>query len=219
MRKLIPIFALAAAIPACTFDGTGADADAASALRANLVRRAFLDLGTDSRVGVTARSSTDGSPMPEVQPTVTGGRAVLRATDDGFVIVEDLDVKLADVTVPPCAPGGQPIHLTDLALRLGTQVDADGNWSADGMSVTGDGNGDLLLDWSWVLADGTIYPLATQKLSHAPFSLSVRQDDAGQLDAAVWMKQDGDLRTIADQVTLSDLSMAVVAVRPGVSTR
>ena len=217
MRKLFPILVLAAAIPACTFDGSGADADTASPLRANLVRRAFLDLGDDSRVGVTART-IDGMPMPDVQPTVTGGKAVLRATDDGFVIVEDLDVRLADVTVP-CAGGGKPVHLTDLALRLGTQIDADGDWGADGMTVTGDGTGDLLLDWSWVLDDGTIYPLATQKLSRAPFSLHVQQDDAGQLTAAVWMKQDGDLRTIADQVTLSNLSMAVIATRPGLSTR
>lgn len=217
MRKLFPILALAAAIPACTFDAGGADADVANPLRANLARRAFLDLGNDSRVGVTA-TDPSGQPLPDVQPTVTGGRAVLRATDDGFVIVEDLDVKLADVTVQ-CEPGAKPIHLTDLALRLGTQVDADGDWSPDGMTVAGEGSGDLLLDWSWLLDDGTIYPLATQKLSHAPFSLQIGQDDHGQLTAAVWMKQDGDLRTIADQVTLSDLSMAVVAVRPGLSTR
>ena len=215
MRKLIPVLALAAAIPACTFDGSGSDPR--DPLRENLTHRAFLDLGASSRIGVTA-TGPDGQLMPEVAPAVTGGRAVLRATPDGVVIVEDLDVRLADVTVP-CANGGRPVHLTDLALRLGTQVDADGNWSADGMSVAGDGTGDLLLDWSWVLDDGTIYPLATEKLSRAPFSLHIAQDDAGQLTAAVWMKQDGDLRTIADQVTLSNLSMAVVAVRPGLSTR
>jgi hypothetical protein len=157
--------------------------------------------------------------MPAVTPVVTGGDAVLRSTDDGFVVVEKLRIKLADIEVPPGTFGNKPLKLTDVALRLGTQIDVDGDWAPSGVSVTGTGTGDLLLDWSLVLEDGTPYPLATQKLTEAPFDVSVGVDDYGRLVAAVWMSAGGKLRTFEDTVTLSDLSLAVVAARPGVSSR
>ena len=208
MQKIVATLALAAAVPACAYDASGVDPDA-TPVRTALGKRAFLDLGTDSHVGVTAKDPS-GNVMQGVAPQVTGGRAVLRSTEDGFLIVEDLDVALADVTVPPMT-FGQPIHLTDVRLRLGTQIDEDGDWASSGMYVTGSGKADLLLDWSWVLDDGTIYPLATQKLSGALFETAVREDDAGALHADVWMTQPGTVKTIADAVTLSDLSLAVVA--------
>jgi hypothetical protein len=211
MRNLLSILALAVAIPACSYDTGGADPNA-TPLRSELGHRAFLDLARDSRIGVTA-TGPDGARMPDVNPTVTGGRAVLRSTEDGFLIVEDLDVKLADVTVPAGTFGDKPVKLTDLVLRLGTQIDIDGDWAPTGMSVSGEGTGDLLLDWSWILDDGTIYPLATQKLKSAPFQVQVREDAAGGLSAAVWMVQPGELRKFADRVTISDLSLAVVAAR------
>jgi hypothetical protein len=212
MRTLLLTATLAAAtIPACAYDGAGVDPNA-TPIRDTLGKRAFLDLGrADSHIGVTA-IGPDGQVMPNVAPTVTGGRAVLRSTSDGFLIVEDLDVKLADADVPADA-FGKVIHLTDLQLRLGTQIDVDGDWSPDGMSVGGEGTADLLLDWSWRLDDGTIYPLATQKLQNAQFDTSVREDAAGGLNAAVWMTKPGELRNFADRVTLRDLSMAIVAAR------
>jgi hypothetical protein len=218
MRNLLSILALAATIPACTFDAGGADADSVTPLRATLGHRAFLDLAGDSRVGVTA-TGPDGASMPDVTPTVTGGRAVLRSTEDGFVVVEYMNVKLADVEVPAGTFGARPITLTDLSLRLGTQVDIDGDWAPSGLSVTGAGTGDVLLDWSMLLEDGSHYQLATQKLAHAPFDVAVSVDDYGRLTATAWMSADGKLRTFADRVTLSDLSLAVVAERPGVSSR
>jgi hypothetical protein len=211
MRTILLTTVLAAAtLPACAYDSAGVDPND-TPIRSTLSKRAFLDLGSDSHIGVTA-IGPDGQVMPNVAPQVTGGRAVLRSTDDGFLIVEDLDAKLADVDVPADA-FGKVIHLTDLQLRLGTQIDVDGDWDADGMYVTGEGQADLLLDWSWRLDDGTIYPLATQKLQNAQFDTSVREDAAGGLTAAVWMTKPGELRNFADRVTLRDLSLAVVATR------
>ena len=211
MRNLLLTSVLAAAIlPACAYDSAGVDPNA-TPIRTELGKRAFLDLGSDSHIGVTA-IGPDGQVMPNVAPHVTGGRAVLRSTEDGFLIVEDLAVKLADVDVPADA-FGKVIHLTDLSLRLGTQIDVDGDWDADGRYVTGEGTADLLLDWSWKLDDGTIYPLATQKLQNAQFDTSVREDATGGLTAAVWMTKPGELRNFADRVTLRDLSLAVVATR------
>src|SRR5262249_28668483 len=106
---------------------------------------------------------------------------------------------------------GEPIHLTDVRLRLGTQIDEDGDWAPSGTYVHGEGKADLLLDWSWVLDNGTVYPLATQKLSGALFETAVREDAGGTLRADVWMTQPGEVKRIADTVTLADLSLAVVA--------
>jgi hypothetical protein len=80
--------------------------------------------------------------------------------------------------------------------------------------VTGSGKADLLLDWSWLLDNGTIYPLATQKLAGSLFETAVREDDAGNLHADVWMTQPGTVKQIAGTVTLSDLSLAIVATTP-----
>jgi hypothetical protein len=210
MRNLLVTLALAAAIPACTYDATGVDPNK-TPLRQELGKRAFLDLGSDSRIGVTA-IGPDGQVMKNVAPPVTGGRAVLRSTEDGFLVVEDLDVKLADVDVP-AQDFGKPIHLTDLVLRLGTQIDVDGDWDANGLAVTGEGTADILLDWSWRLDDGSLYPLATQKLSGAQFDVTAHDDGAGHLGAAVWMVKPGELRNFADRVMLRDLSVSVVAQR------
>lgn len=210
MRNLLVTLTLAATVSACAYDGSGVD-PSSTPLRKELGKRAFLDLGSDSRIGVTA-IGPDGKVMPGVAPAVTGGRAVLRSTPDGFVIVEDLDVKLADVDVP-AEDFGKPIHLTDLVLRLGTQIDVDGDWAPSGTSVSGEGTADLLLDWSWRLDDGTIYPLGTQKLAGAQFDVSAREQDDGRLTAAVWMTKPGELRNFADRVMLRDLSLAVTAQR------
>ena len=218
MRKLLFALSLALVVPACAFDSGGATLDNAEPLWRDLGHRAFLDLDPSSRVGVTA-TGPDGAPLAGVAPTVTGGAAVLRATPDGTLLVEDLDVTLDDVIVPAGALGAQPIHLTDVTLHLGTQIAVDATWSPTGESVAGSGTGDLLLDWSLVLDDGTPYQLATQKLAERPFQVAVREDDTGRLTAAVTMTADGELRQFADSVTLSDLHMAVVAARPGVSSR
>ena len=85
--------------------------------------------------------------------------------------------------------------------------------------MAGSGTGDLLLDWSLVLDDGSPYQLATQKLAERPFQVAVREDATGRLTAAVTMSADGMLRQFANSVTLRDLSLAVIAARPGVSSR
>jgi len=218
MRKLFIALALATVVPACAFDSGGATTDSAEPLWRDLGHRAFLDLDPSSRIGVTA-TGPEGAPVEGVSPTITGGAAVLRATPDGTLLVEDLDVTLDDIVVPAGELGPAPIHLTDVSLHLGTQIAVDATWSPTGQSVAGSGTGDLLLDWSLVLDDGSPYQLATQKLAERPFQVAVREDDTGRLTAAITMSADGELRSFAGAVTLRDLTMAVVAARPGVSSR
>jgi hypothetical protein len=209
MRSILALTLLAAAVPACAYDGAGIDEATANPLRRDLGHRAFLDLSTTSQIAVSA--STDRGPLDGVSPTVVGGRAVLRATAEGVLLVEDLDVALDDVIVPPGTVGAAPLHLTEVVLRLGTQIAATGDWRDD--SVVGAGAADLLLDWSLVLPDGTPYPLATQKLSDQMFTVVVDRTATGALTAHVMTSAAGTLRTFANRVTLSDLQVEVVANR------
>src|SRR5688572_11768465 len=142
-RILSPIL-LAASLGACAFDGGGvSDGD----LDSRLQQRAFLDLASTSTVGVCA-FDPDGHELPYVEPSVEGGRAVLRTTADGWLLVEDLEISLDDVVIPAGELGPDPVVLTDVELRLGTQLEVEPYYSGDGAAAWGTGSADLLLDWS-----------------------------------------------------------------------
>lgn len=208
--RLIPTLgaaALALSAGACAFDPTHPDVDAS--LQEQLERRVFLDLADTSRVGVVA-TDPDGVVMPYVEPRVVGGRAVLRTTADGWLLVEDLEITLADVQIPPGELGPDPVRLTDVDLRLGTQLAAQPYWSGDGEAAWAVGDADLLLDWSLVLDDGSAYPLATQRLGEADFTVAVARDTGG-LRAQVLSAVPGEVHRLTGLFTLSDLSVSVDA--------
>lgn len=212
MRTSLIVLAALGVVPACAYDAGGMDPATSTPLRRELGHRAMLDLRADSQVAVSA--STQAGPLDGVSPQIVGGRAVLRATEDGVLLVEDLDVALADVVVPAGTIGDDALHLTDVSLHLGTQIASTGDWADD--SVIGVGDADLLLDWSLVLPDGTPYQLATQKLRDQMFTVVVDRADDGALTAHVMTSAAGELRTFANRVTLSDLEVDVVAGRAAV---
>lgn len=205
----IPLLLASLALGACTFDGSGPGAD--EDLEAQLQSRVFLDLAPSSRVGVCAFDA-DGNELPYVEPTVIGGRAVFRTTEDGWLLVEDLEVELADVTIPPGELGPEPIELVDVRLRLGTQLAAQPFWSGDGEAAWGSGDADLLLDWSWLTPDDGVYPLATQKLGAADFTVSVARAPDGNLSAQVATAVPGEVHRLNGLVVFEDLSVSVDAV-------
>lgn len=208
MTKLPFLLALSSlSLAACAFQEDGVPDDS---LEAQLHQRAFLDLAPSSQVGVVA-TDADGNVMPYVEPRVTGGRAVLRTTEDGWLLLEDLDVQLADVVIPPGAIGDDAVTLTDVDLHLGTQLEAEPYWSGDGNGAWGSGDADLLLDWSMVTSEGNTYPLATQKLGDAGFTVAVRRLEDGSLSAEVDTAIPGEVHRLTGLVTLSDLSIAVDA--------
>lgn len=212
MSKLPHLLALlsASTLGACAFDPDGvADGDS---LETQLHQRAFLDLAPTSTVGVVA-TDADGNPMPYVEPRVTGGVAVLRTTVDGWLLVEELDVQLADVVIPPGAIGPDAVTLTDVGLHLGTQLAAEPYWAGDGDGAWGSGDADLLLDWSMVTSQGNVYPLATQKLGDADFTVAVTRRDDGSLSAEIATAIPGEVHRLTGLVTLSDLSIAVDATQ------
>ncbi len=203
--------ALAATTGACAFDDAGVEPD--NELAAQLETRAFLDLAPSSHVGVVATGG-GGEALPYVEPQVVGGRAVMRTTIDGWLLIEDLEIQLADVTIPPGELGPNPIRLTDVELRLGTQLAAVPYYSGDGRAAWGTGAADLLLDWSMVTREGDTYPLATQRLGESDFTVSVVLDDVGNLSAEFATAVNGEVHRLTGLVTLSDLSVAVDAVTP-----
>lgn len=207
MHKLPLLFSLLATT-ACTFQDDGIADDS---LETQLHQRAFLDLAPTSQVGVVA-TDPDGNVMPYVEPRVIGGRAVLRTTLDGWLLVEDLEIQLADVVIPPGEIGPDALVLTDVDLHLGTQLSTQPYWSADGDAAWGTGDADLLLDWSMVTSQGNVYPLATQMLGDADFTIGVRREEDGTLTAQVDTAIPGEVHSLTGLVTLSDLSVAVDAI-------
>lgn len=203
--------ALATTTGACAFDDTGVEPH--NELQQQLAGRAFLDLAPSSHVGVVATDG-HGQAMPYVEPQVVGGRAVMRTTIDGWLLIEDLEVQLADVTIPPGELGADAVRLTDVELRLGTQLAAQPYYSGDGRAAWGAGEADLLLDWSMVTREGDTYPLATQRLGEADFTVAVVVDDTGNLSAEFATAVAGEVHRLTGLVTLSDLSVSVDAVTP-----
>jgi len=207
---LLASTALALFASACAFSDDGVED---SSLEAYLESRVFLDLSSSSKIGVCAYNA-DGRELPYVEPTVAGGRAVLRSTADGWLLVEDLEVELDDVTIPMGELGEEPIVLTDVKLHLGTQIDAQPVWSGDGEAVWGSGDADLLLDWSWKMSNGDVYPLATQRLGEAEFTVAVMRAEDGLLTAQVHTTIPGQVHELTGLVTFRDLSISVDAVTP-----
>ncbi len=180
-------------------------------LYSRLGGRETLTLEPTSLVGVVARDQ-QGNPLPCMQPDVTGGTTILRATDDGLLLVEYLDTELSDVTVGAGVVSSEPIHLTDLRLRLGTQIAFEPDWTAsNGDRVVGTGVADLLLDWALVDDDG-VYPLATQRIRDAEFTVDVTLAEDGTLAAGVNTAVEGHIGSFANRIELADFSMAVTAV-------
>jgi hypothetical protein len=206
----IPLAALVLSTGACAFDGDGVGGES---LESRLATRAFLDLASSSEVGVTA-TNADGRRLDYVEPRVTGGRAVLRTTETGYLLVEDLEIQLADVVIPPGELGPDSVVLTDVGLQLGTQIDAQVFWASDGEAAWGAGDADLLLDWSLVLDSGDTWPLATQRLGEADFEVAVMLDADGGLTAQVDTSIRGQVHELTGLVTLSDLNVAVDAIEP-----
>jgi hypothetical protein len=206
MRALIAALCLAGCVE---FDEAGLPPGDQPTLAERLIDREELVLEQPSLVGVAAFDGR-GSPLPCVQPDVVAGRAVLRS-DGGLLLVEAIDIELSDVTIAAGVVFDQPIDLTGIRLRLGTQIVVDPAWSADGRAAAGAGRADLLMDWAVIDRDGAVLPLATQKLRDVEFAVDARLAGGGDVTAAVTAAVGGTVWRFADKVAIADLSLAVNA--------
>jgi hypothetical protein len=196
----------------CTYD-QGYDEVPTDSLYARLGTREALVLEPTSLVGVAAYDD-DGNPLPCVQPTVTGGDAMLRSTKTGLLLVEALEIQLTDVTIQPGVLHSESVQLTDIDLRLGTQIVIEAEWSEDGLHAEGVGRADLLMDWAVLSDQGEVLPLATQKLRQVEFTVRADLDELGDIHVQVFGEVEGRIGGFANRIELSDFSMAVNAVTP-----
>lgn len=208
-----PLHTLPAVLPAflftaaCGFAPDGGGDGLATQLR----QRAFLDVSRDSDVAVSATAR--GGQNLDVNPGVLGGQAVLRTTQDGWLLVEDLEIPLDDVTVPPGMLSDRPVVFTDISLRLGTQLAVQPLAPLDEemVSLVGWGDADLLLDWSMLSWDGEDHlPLAMRRIADVPFAVAVEMDAAGDLHASITARVDGVVDDLGELVVLRDLAVDVV---------
>ncbi len=212
LPKLLSLVTLAGTslgTAACAFEPDGGGGDG---LATQLRKRAFLDVSTESDVAVSATAR--GGQALDVAPSVLGGQAVLRTTEDGWLLVEDLEIPLADVTVPPGVLADRPVTFTDLALRLGTQLAVKplAPLDTDAVSLVGWGDADLLLDWSMLSWDGKdVFPLAMRRIADAPFAVALELDADGALHASITARVDGVVDDLGELVVLRDLSVDVVS--------
>jgi len=204
----VAIVVAALTLTGCAFD-EGVEPTGDESLYSRLGTRETLVLEPTSLVGVVAADS-EGNYLPCMQPNVVEGTAVLRSTNSGLLLVEDLEIALSDVVIPPGVVYSESIHLTDIRLQLGTQIAIEPEW-AD-VNATGSGTADLLLDWSVKSDDsGNVYPLATQRLRDAEFSVEVGLQPNGSVTAFVTTAVEGRIGSFANRIQLSDFSMAVSA--------
>jgi hypothetical protein len=193
---------------ACGFAPDGGGEGLATQLR----QRAFLDITKDSDVAVSATGR--GGQSLAVNPNVLGGEAILRTTQDGWLLVEDLEIPLDDVTVPPGMLSDRPVVFTDIVLRLGTQLAVEPLAPVDeaDVSLVGWGDADLLLDWSMLSWDGQDHlPLAMRRIADVPFAVAVELDADGELHASITARVDGVVDDLGELVVLKDLAVDVVS--------
>ena len=214
LKTNIAIAAVLTALVGCSFE-TEAESDPGQSLYYRLGTRATMTLQEPSLVGVAAFDA-EGAPLECVQPNVMGGTVVARSTESGLVIVEQLDILLSDVIVEPGVVGPNSLHLTDIHLRLGTQLVLDPEWRS-GRNVVGVGTSDLLMDWAILTKDGDVLPLATQKVRDAEFSVELTLEQDNTISAQLNSVVAGPVWDFS-AIELSDLSMAVHAsTRPVVN--
>ncbi len=225
IHQAFPTTALALALATlgagCSFDDGQAPGDGSDALRERLSERQTLVLEAASDVGVTALNNA-GQPIPCVQPTVTDGEAVIRAAENNAalpaqLIVEGMTVNLSDVYVP-AAESTYPadLHLTEVRLRLGTQLVLEPEWSFNGDFAVGTGRADLLLDWSLLEDDGDALPLATQLLRDVTFDVYVELTDDAAVVTEVRANVAGSLWNFS-VIELTDLKMDIRATTADLS--
>lgn len=202
--------AAAASLGACNFDDDGQGTDERASLYERLGTREALSLESTSLIGVAAYDDA-GNPLPCLQPSVEGGEAVLRATPEGVLVVEKMSVRLSDLVVESGVVYSEPIHLTDIELRLGTQLAVEPSWTEDDNAASGDGTADLLMDWAVLDDDGDRLPLATQLLRRTDFRVHAYLGDDRQVHLELLSSIDGRVAGFGNRVELSDFAMVVNA--------
>lgn len=215
MNKLTTTLAIAfVALAGCTLDssfGSSFESSGVPTLYERLGTRETLTLEDPSIVGVAAYDK-QGKPLPCVQPNVLGGEAVLRATEEGVVLIEALDIDLSDILIEQgiVFDNSDDIQLTDIKLKLGTQLSVIPEWTNRDTRAVGTGKADLLMDWALVADNGDHLPLATQRIRDVEFFVEARLRTDHSVTVEVTTAVEGTIWSFS-AIELADFSMALNA--------
>jgi len=181
MTKTLTIALAALTLSACAAQAADDAQPGQDNLKSRLGARETLALERTSSVHMGVRE-TDAA-MDNMSPSVLGGHTTMRATSDGFVIVEALSIDLSDVSIDKQWPSPHTVELTAIQLRLGSHLAIDAEWVGD--RATGVGRADLLMDWAMRTDDGEILPLATQRARDVELTVDVRMAADGTISGNV----------------------------------
>ncbi len=209
----------AAMAAACTGEPADFDGDVepiGPTVRKQLERRAeftvvpLLPTGEGSYLTADLGGDLIETPTNVALP-VLGGHLTARADRDGYLVVESFSVDLSDVAMGPDAFPPRGLVLTGMQLSLADEVRARPEWGDPNDAVAVVASFDLLFDWAVVLSDGSVHPLATQRVSGIEFDLEVHRRGVAQLEARVGAHVEGHVWHWAQFVEVSNLVVAITA--------
>lgn len=201
------VLALLAACQGQGYDDWG-DPEAATLLE-QLGAGATIEIAPSTADGgsfaVTRATALRAGASAEVALPILGGLADLRATRDGLLVLESLEVELADALIPPELFPPSGLQLTDLRLVLEgpavfTAEESPGRLTAIGVL-------DLRAEWAIGLGDGRSSALQPLRLEALPVSLDIVRDAHGALSLRMVAFRDGSFWRWAETFELTDLAV------------
>jgi hypothetical protein len=174
--------------------------------------RALVFLADQASISLEIRiRRADGWKTYDVAPRLSHGSLSVSAGPDGGIQLGAAslwfdDIAVGDKGVPPTG-----LHLTDLAVRTRAPHECEWvTWSPDGEACSAGIPATLSLDWSMVMTDGDVYPLATQELAPMDFWVDLARDADG-ITGDLAVVAPGTLWTWAGIVEFGDLQLSAPA--------
>lgn len=160
--------------------------------------------GQGSLVTFTAAGDLVGEPREVVIP-VLGGYVETRVTEDGWLIVQDLQADLPELAMDSEGFPPNGLVLTGMSLALAEPELADPAWTADGEQGAALAHADLVLEWAVMLSSGDVHPLAPQRIRDVAVEVAFSRAGASGIQLRLAAVHDGVAWRWSDYVELSDL--------------
>lgn len=144
--------------------------------------------GTGSFAAAIGRTAAVREPA-DVHLAVLGGYFDLRATRDGWLVVQNLEVDISDAYLTPEMVPPSGLLLTAVKISLPTPLVLSPTDQGSRIAVVA--RLDITAEWALALPSGRIHPLLPVDLESIPFSLEVERTRSGALKARLVAFQQG----------------------------